>query len=302
MHIPDGYLSPPVLAVTGAAGLAGVVLASRRAAQSLDEPRVPLMGVMGAFVFAAQMINFPVAAGASGHLLGSALLAITLGTAPAIVVMTAILAVQALLFQDGGLLALGANALNMAVAGVAAAAWSYRVLDGGRRRRAAAFAAGTLSAFVAACLALAELASSGIRIPAPALAGALGVFAVTAVVEGAITAAVVAALERIQPSLLEQQQTSQPRLLAGVLLFSLLLAAAGFLLASALPDGLEHLAQRLGIEEMERALAGAPMPDYQAPWFSSPWLGKAVAGVAGLGAAAALCWAAGKWIARWRNA
>ncbi|MGB9611907.1 MAG: energy-coupling factor ABC transporter permease, partial [Bryobacteraceae bacterium] len=124
MHIPDGYLSPPVAGVLGAAGLAGVVMASRRAARSLDEARVPLMGVMGAFVFAAQMINFPVAAGASGHLLGSALLTIVLGAAPAVVVMTAILAIQALLFQDGGVLALGANVTNMALAGVAAASWS----------------------------------------------------------------------------------------------------------------------------------------------------------------------------------
>lgn len=302
MHIPDGYLSPPVLVLTGAAGLAGVTLASRRAARAADEARVPLMGVMGAFVFAAQMINFPVAAGASGHLLGSALLAITLGAAPAVVAMTAILAVQALLFQDGGVLALGANTVNMALAGVGAAAWSFRLIDGGRRRRAAAFVAGALSAFVAACLALAELRASGIRLPGPALAGALGIFALTAALEGAITAAVVAALERIQPTLLGSRTGAPRPALTALLLVSLLLAAGAFLVASDLPDGLEHLAERLGISGLERALLGAPMPDYEAPWLPLPWLGKAVAGAAGLAAAAALCWAAGKWIARWRNA
>lgn len=301
MHIPDGYLSPPVLGLTGAAALAGVALASRKAAQAPEEDRVPLMGVMGAFVFAAQMINFPVAAGASGHLLGSALLAVLLGAAPAIVVMTAILAVQALLFQDGGLLALGANVVNMALAGVAAAAWSYRLLNGASRRLAA-FAAGALSAFVAACLALAELGASGIRIPPAALAGALGIFAVTAVLEGAITAAVISALERIQPSLAPQRQASGKPMLAGLLLVSLLLATAGFLLASSLPDGLEHLAERAGFTGLERTLIGAPMAGYEAPWFKAPALARAAAGIAGLAAAGGLCWAAGRWMARWRNA
>ncbi len=248
------------------------------------------------------MINFPVAAGASGHLLGSALLAITLGAAPAVVVMTAILAVQALLFQDGGVLALGANALNMALAGVAAAAWSFRLLDGERRRRLAAFVAGTLSVFVAACLALAELRASGIRVPGPALGGALGIFALTAALEGIITASVVAALERIQPALLGSLQSVQRPALTVLLLVSLLLAAGGFLLASDLPDGLEHLAQRLGISGLEQAVVGAPMPDYEIPWLPAPWLGRTAAGLVGLAAAAALCWAAGRWIARWRNA
>ena len=86
----------------------------RRAQRGFDESKVPLLGVMGAFVFAAQMINFPVGIGTSGHLVGAALLAITLGPAPATVVMTAILAIQALIFQDGGILALGPNTINMA--------------------------------------------------------------------------------------------------------------------------------------------------------------------------------------------
>lgn len=302
MHIPDGFLSVPV-AIAGWLAMAVVVgLALREVRDRLGDRQIPLMGVLAAFVFAAQMINFPVAAGASGHLLGSALLAITLGAAPAIVVMTAILAVQALLFQDGGVLALGANSLNMALAGVAAAAWSFRLLDGGKRRRAAAFVAGALSAFVAACLALAELRASGIPMPAGALAGALGIFALTAALEGAITAAVVAALERIQPALLGTRPGAPRPALTAVLLVSLLLAAGAFLLASELPDGLEHLAERLGISRLERTVLGAPMPDYEAPWLPLPWLGKMAAGVAGLAAAAALCWAAGKWIARWRNA
>lgn len=302
MHIPDGYLSPAVLGVLGAASLAGAGAAARRASQSLEESRVPLMGMAGAFVFAAQMINFPVAAGASGHLLGGALLAITLGAAPAVVVMTAILAIQALLFQDGGVLALGANVFNMALAGVAAGAWAWQAFGSLRRRRMAAFAAGALSAFVAACLALAELALSGIRIPPPALAVALGIFGLTALLEGAITAAVVAALESVQPGLLEHARGAPRRALSGLLLASLVLAAAGFLVASALPDELEHLAETLGITEIERTVLASPMPDYEAKWLPSGWLQKAGAGLLGLAVTAAVCWAAGRWISRWRSA
>lgn len=302
MHIPDGYLSPAVLAALGAASVAGAGLAARRASQSLEESRVPLMGMAGAFVFAAQMINFPVAAGASGHLLGGALLAITLGTAPAAVVMTAILVIQALLFQDGGVLALGANVFNMGLAGVLAGAWAWEAFGGLRRRRVASFAAGVLSAFVAACFALAELAVSGIRIPGAALWAALGIFALTALLEGAITAAVVAALDSVQPGLLEHAHGSPRRAVSGLLLAGLVLAAAGFLMASSLPDGLEHLAERIGIAGLERSVAASPMPGYEAKWLPADWLQKAGAGLLGLAVTAAVCWAAGRWIARWRSA
>jgi cobalt/nickel transport system permease protein len=302
MHIPDGYLSPAVLAPLGVASLAGVAAAARRAGRTLEESRVPLMGMAGAFVFAAQMINFPVAAGASGHLLGGALLAIALGTAPAMVVMTAILAIQALLFQDGGVLALGANVFNMALAGVAAGGWAWQTFGGLCRRRLAAFFAGAISAFAAACLALAELTASGIRIPGPALALALGVFAITALLEGAITAAVTAALEAVEPGLLEHAHGSPRRALSGLLLASLLLATLGFLAASSLPDGLEHLAERVGITGLERTVFASPMPDYEAAWLTTDWLRKAGAGLLGLAATALACWAAGRWISRWRNA
>src|SRR6266446_7926013 len=120
MHIPDGFLSTPVWAAldVAAAPAAGYVV--RRAQREFEEKKVPLLGVMGAFVFAAQMINFPVGPGTSGHLVGSALLSYTLGPPAAGVVLTAILTVQALVFQDGGVLALGANVINMAIVGMLA--------------------------------------------------------------------------------------------------------------------------------------------------------------------------------------
>src|ERR1700732_2382006 len=151
MHIPDGFLSTPVWGTLDAVSAPAVAWVARRAQRDTQDHRIPLLGVMGAFVFAAQMINFPVGPGTSGHLVGGALLAIVLGPAAASLVMVAILALQALIFQDGGVLALGANVFNMALAGVAAAYLSYR-LWGQRFRSAAIFAAGALSVMTSACL------------------------------------------------------------------------------------------------------------------------------------------------------
>src|SRR6185295_7957776 len=117
MHIPDNFLSPPVWATLDAIAAPAVITMARRAQKGFEDNKIPLLGVMGAFVFAAQMINFPVGVGTSGHLVGGALLAVTLGPAAASVTMTAILAIQALVFQDGGILALGANVFNMALIG-----------------------------------------------------------------------------------------------------------------------------------------------------------------------------------------
>src|SRR5690348_15357757 len=118
MHIPDGFLSTPVWATLDIVSLPAVAIIARRARHDSEDRRIPLLGVMGAFIFAAQMINFPLASGTSGHLIGGALLAIMLGPWAAALTMTAILALQAFLFQDGGILALGTNIFNMAIAGV----------------------------------------------------------------------------------------------------------------------------------------------------------------------------------------
>jgi len=157
VHVPDGFLATQVWATLDLAAATSVGLVVRRAQRSFDEARIPLLGVMGAFVFAAQMINFPVAAGTTSHLVGGALLAFTLGPAAACVVMTAILAIQALIFQDGGVLALGANVVNMALLGVLAGYLPFYLWGNGRRRRFAIFLGGMLSVLVSALAALSEL-------------------------------------------------------------------------------------------------------------------------------------------------
>jgi cobalt/nickel transport system permease protein len=200
MHIPDGFLSTPVWAALDAAAIPTVGYFVRRTQANFDDARVPLLGVMGAFIFAAQMINFPVVAGSSGHLVGATLLALTLGPWAATVVMTAILVVQALVFQDGGITALGANVLNMAVAGVWLGYLPARLLGGeGAQRRAGVFVGGWLSVFGAALLATIELSLSHAAPDRLLFPSMLGIHAVTGVVEGAITVAALESIARLSP-------------------------------------------------------------------------------------------------------
>jgi cobalt/nickel transport system permease protein len=200
MHIPDGFLSPPVWAALDAGAIPLVGYFVRKTQRTFEQSRIPLLGVLGAFVFAAQMINFPVWAGTSGHLVGGALLALTLGPSAAVVLMTAILVVQALVFQDGGLLALGANVLNMAVIGVWAGYLPAKVLGPrASTRRIAAFAGGWLSLMAGAAFASLELWFSQVAPAGPLFASMLGIHALAGLAEGAITAASLAAMERLNP-------------------------------------------------------------------------------------------------------
>lgn len=207
MHIPDGFINSGTAAATWAASAGGLGYAVRRVNRELTERQVPLMGVTAAFIFAAQMLNFTVAGGTSGHLLGGALAAILLGPWAGMLVLTSVLAVQALLFQDGGLLALGANILNMAVVGVLVGWLAYAALrwllgDRPAGSLASGFVAGWLSVVVASLLAAAELAISGMSpwgLVVPAMAS---VHMLIGVGEGLITVGVLAFLRAARPDLI----------------------------------------------------------------------------------------------------
>jgi cobalt/nickel transport system permease protein len=290
VHIPDGFLATPVWAALDAVGLPAAGYIVRVAQRGFDESKVPLLGVMGAFVFAAQMINFPVGVGTSGHLVGGALLACTLGPAAASVVMTAILAIQALVFQDGGILALGANVFNMAIAGVFAGYLPYYLWGRGRTRRTAIFSAGALSVAVSAVLALAELLLSGVRMPSSILGVSLGLFAVSALIEGAITMAVMSALEAIQPDFARPATVQNGRFaLAAIALVAVVLAAGGVVFASTSPDGIERLAMQTGISQHARTLISSPFKDYQAGFMGAGWPAQAGAGILGIALVGGLC-------------
>ena len=117
MHIPDGFLDTKTWIGMGCISTVFIGVAVRQANKKISEKHIPLLGVMAAFVFAAQMFNFPVGGGTSGHFMGTTLIAILLGPWASVLIMTTVLTVQCLIFQDGGLTALGANIFNMGVVG-----------------------------------------------------------------------------------------------------------------------------------------------------------------------------------------
>jgi cobalt/nickel transport system permease protein len=299
MHIPDNFLSTPVWAAFDGISLPAVGLLARRATRQVDEAQVPLLGIMGAFVFAAQMINFPVGPGTSGHLVGGALLACTLGAAPASIVMTAILITQALIFQDGGVLALGANVFNMAIAGVFAGYLPFKLWGATRGRRMAIFAGAVLSVVVSAFLALSELLLSGVRIPRAVLLISVLLFLVSGLLEGAITVTVVQGIQRLNTAWVQKPGSSN-RALAALGGAAALLVVVGFVIASAQPDGILRLGAQLGI--VSNPVYRAPLADYAAPFLQSNWQQKAAAGLMGLLLIYGLCLVFGRLIARRRSA
>jgi cobalt/nickel transport system permease protein len=211
MHIPDGFISTPVAAAGIAVAAGSVAYAVKATNKNMGEKQIPLMGVLAAFIFAAQMLNFPVAGGTSGHLIGAALAAILLGPWAGVLVMTCVLIVQSLIFQDGGLLALGANIFNMGIVPCFVGYYLYRgIASPFRNRKLGIMVGGGLAAWVTVVIAsvacAVELAISGtvpLRVALPAMAG---VHALIGIGEGLITAAVLALVLATRADLLELQK------------------------------------------------------------------------------------------------
>src|SRR4051794_7810124 len=207
MHIPDGFLSTEVALACMVPAAACVGFGLKRANVELDERRVPLLGVTGAFIFAAQMLNFPVAGGTSGHFLGAALAAILLGPWLACLVMAVVLGGQAFVFADGGLSALGANVLNMGVIGallVGGLMYAARSVAGRGRTALLAISAGGawLAVMAGATAASFELALSGTVPLATVLPAMLGVHALIGVGEAVVTVGAVGAVLSTRPDLI----------------------------------------------------------------------------------------------------
>ncbi|MDD5557435.1 MAG: energy-coupling factor ABC transporter permease [bacterium] len=206
MHIPDGFLAARVWGPLWIAGAGGLWWALGAAGRALKDRAVPLMGVMAAFIFAAQMLNFPVAGGTSGHLIGGALAAVLLGPACAVAVIAVVLIVQCLVFQDGGLTALGANVVNMAFIGAALAYFIYAAARGSSRERGRILTAAAVAAWCSVVLASAacalQLALSGtspLRVVLPAM---LAVHALIGVGEAVITCLVLSFVLAVRPDLI----------------------------------------------------------------------------------------------------
>ncbi|MCB9894904.1 MAG: energy-coupling factor ABC transporter permease [Planctomycetes bacterium] len=215
MHIPDGFLSAPVLISTGVVSLGCVAAAVVRAKKTLGEQQVPMLGVTAAFIFAAQMLNFPVAGGTSGHFVGATMAAILLGPLNAILVMAVVLIIQAMVFFDGGITAVGANVFNMGVVG-AFLGWlvymlALRVLPKGRPALLGASGAAAWIAVVASsATASVELGISGTVPLSVALPSMVGVHCLIGVGEALITMAVVTTVAVARPDLIPSLRRAEP--------------------------------------------------------------------------------------------
>jgi cobalt/nickel transport system permease protein len=293
MHIPDGFLDAKTLVVTASLAAVGVTAAVRQARTQLPPRKVPLLGVTAAFVFAAQMVNFPIAGGTSGHLIGGVLAGVLLGPSGTVLVMTAVLTLQCLLFADGGLLALGANIFNMGIVGGVGGYYVYRALAGvfGARAKFLAVAAAAWCGTVMSAVATAgELSLSGVVPWSVGVLAMAGVHMVMGVGEALITTLVVLAIDRTRPEILADGPTGLPlrgtaETVAFGLVISLGLGIFVSPIASTWPDGLETIAGALGFLEraVQTPLAPAPIPDYALPGIGSPGWATALAG--GIGTA-----------------
>ncbi len=283
-HIPDGFLSAPVLAGSAAASAGALAVAARRSRDRLQERQAPLLGAATAFVFAAQMLNFPLGPGTSAHLLGGVLVAVLAGPWVGMLVLFSVLLVQALLFQDGGIAALGANALNMAVIGAGGGwliyRWLYTLLGGGERfRLVAAGVAAYLSAAIMGLAVALELVVSGIVPLAPALVAVGGGHLLVGLGEAVLTVGILGLVIRSRPELVGAAVPPDPvarRWAVGVTVAALAVGVGGAYVASSAPDALEAAVGRMGLEPAGAGLA-APFAEYTAP--GGPWM-VALIGVA----------------------
>ncbi len=206
LHIPDGFLSNGVAALCWLPAIAAIAIGLRKSTAELIEPRIPLLGVTAAFVFAAQMLNFPIAGGTSGHFLGAALAAILLGPWVACVAMAVVMTIQAFLFADGGITALGANILNMGVLGALLVGYlmlrTRDVLPKSRLTFLAITGVGAWLAVMAGAAATSfELALSGTIPLGTVLPAMLGVHTLIGIGEAVITVVAVGAVLATRPDL-----------------------------------------------------------------------------------------------------
>lgn len=302
MHAPDGFLEPQVAVAAALISAAALWLCLRRAGQTMGDRQIPLAGLAAAFVFAAQMFNFPVASGTSGHLLGGALAAILLGPWIGAVVVSVVVVVQALLFADGGLTALGYNVLNMAVVpafgGWALFKLARRALPADRPGVVAAsgLAAGLSVVLSAMAFSIEWLFGASAPIPFDTVFAAMvGVHALIGIGEGVLSALVISAVLAARPDLvaaarglptgpaMERPRVSARAFWLGGAAIAALFAAVVSQFAADDPDGLERVAADQGFLDRatDHALSGSLFADYATRGIGNPTVSLAVAGLAG---------------------
>jgi len=288
LHIPDGFLTPGIALLGWALAIVVIHLAIRHSRIQFGERQVPFMGVMAAFIFAGQAINFPIVGGTSGHILGGALTGILIGPWAGTLVMTAVILVQGLVFQDGGVLSMGWNLLNMGaftvLTGYATYSLLLRVMGTSRKLGSfAGFAAAWISVETAAVATALELAASGIFPLHLALPALTVVYALVGLAEGVVT---VAALEFIRNSYPELVQGDSVPGRVSATLVSFCLAGALVLallspIASSAPDGLEKVAETGGFSDLEAGPFFEVFPAYTVSLLENPTYSTVVAMIIG---------------------
>ena len=289
MHIPDGFIDIKTAVSTASFSALGLTYSLRSLRRHLPEQQVPLIGLTAAFVFAAQMLNFPVAAGTSGHLIGAMLVAVLLGPNVAVLVMSSVLIVQCFMFADGGVSALGANIFNMALVAPISGYLVYSIIwflvGKGERRKLFAIAIGAWCSTIGAAIACAaELALSGTVAWSLALPAMLGVHAFIGIGEALITVLVIVALRTLEPGFenFERIKSYYRDSVAYGLLVSLGMVMFLSPFASSSPDGLEKVAAQLSFEgKAENPVFVAPLFDYSFPGVGSLAFSTILAGVIG---------------------
>jgi cobalt/nickel transport system permease protein len=288
MHIPDGFLSLGVSIFFWLVSIIVIGLALKNFNKELNDKKIPLMGILAAAIFAGQMLNFSVTGGTSGHLLGAALATILVGPWSAVIVMTAVVSTQAIIFQDGGILALGGNLFNMAIAGVAVSYGFYQLIQRFSRGKTWGIFGGSIvaawaSIFIAALSAAIMLALSGtspanIAIPAMAV-----IHAIIGIGEALITFGAISFLVATRKDLFTsagESRTTSKSMLAGGVLFTLALVILSPL-ASSHPDGLEWVAEQNGFLSAAKSSLYQLIPDYVLPGFTDARLATIAAGLIG---------------------
>ena len=293
MHIPDGFLDTRTAVTMAAVSAAGLGVAIRLVRHTLAARRVPLIGLAAAFIFVTQMLNFPVAGGTSGHLIGAVLATVLLGPSAAVLAMSAVLILQCFMFADGGVTTLGANLFNMALLAPAVGYGVYLLVTRlvGRELRGRLFAtafAAWCSTVAASIACAAELAMSGTvawKAGFPAMAA---VHMVIGLGEALITTLVVAAVAKARPDLLTNGAHAdiRPRyreLAIYGLFVSLGMSILLTPLACSWPDGLEKVAGALGFADRAAAtpVVMAPLPDYTVPGIHSAVSATIITGLLG---------------------
>ncbi len=292
MHLPDGFLDTKTALISTGISVTGVAVALRQVRASLEPRQMPMLGLAAAFVFAAQMLNFPVAGGTSGHLVGGVLTAILLGPSAAVLVMTCVLLVQCLMFADGGLMALGANVFNMAIVSVCSGSLVFGLVKKTMRmdeHRSVIFAAGFagwIGTVLPSISCAGQLALSGTVPWSAAFPAMANVHMLIGMGEGLATALVVTAVLRARPELIAGSRESGPAARSGFIGYGLVVAIGLVVFVAPFacpwPDGLESVAKRLGFEHQALpAAVRAPLTDYHLPYVGSTTTATALAGVIG---------------------